>query len=160
MPDWLTNLIEALREMPLWHQLLLGFGLFLVMFLGSIAAVTCILVKLPATYFQDHHPPAFAEHHPVIRWTALVLKNLLGLVLIVIGTLLSLPGVPGQGFITILIGVMLLNFPGKRALERKIILRPAIHQTINKLRARFGKPPLLLEDDLKPESATMPAKGE
>jgi hypothetical protein len=46
--------------------------------------------------------------------------------------------------LTILIGVMLLNFPGKRRLERWLVSRPRVLPVINRLRARFGKPPLLL----------------
>jgi len=64
--------------------------------------------------------------------------------LILLGLFLSLPGVPGQGILTILIGVMLLNFPGKRRLERWLVSRPRVLPVINGLRARFGKPPLLL----------------
>lgn len=52
---------------------------------------------------------------------------------------------PGPGVLTILIGVMLLNFPGKRRLERKLVERPRVLEAINRLRARFGKAPLILE---------------
>jgi hypothetical protein len=33
---------------------------------------------------------------------------------------MSVPGVPGQGLLTILLGVMLLDFPGRRSLELKV----------------------------------------
>jgi hypothetical protein len=66
------------------------------------------------------------------------------LLLVLLGVALSLPGVPGQGLITILIGVMLLDFPGKRELERKIISRPAVLSNVNKLRNKFSRPPLRL----------------
>ena len=57
---------------------------------------------------------------------------------------LTLPGVPGQGMLTILIGLMLLDVPGKRRLERRIVGRRRILQAINRLRKRFGRPPLVL----------------
>jgi hypothetical protein len=47
--------------------------------------------------------------------------------------------------LTILIGLMLLNFPGKRRLERRLVSRPRILAAINALRAHFGKPALLLD---------------
>jgi hypothetical protein len=72
-------------------------------------------------------------------------KNLLGAFLVLLGIVLSLPGVPGQGILTILIGVMLLDFPGKRDLERKLVSRPKVREGIDRLRQRFGKPPLVLE---------------
>jgi hypothetical protein len=55
------------------------------------------------------------------------------------------PGVPGQGVLTILLGIMLLDFPGKRALETRIVGRPRVNGAVNALRARFGKPPLILD---------------
>jgi hypothetical protein len=144
---------------PLWELLDLGgltvqsalWGLVLLVatFIGSIAVVAVLLVQLPATYFLDrHHDGWWADRHPVLRWTALILKNLLGAVLVGVG-LLMLFG-PGQGILTILIGVMLLNFPGKRHLERKLVSRPRVLDAINRLRARFGKSPLILEEGPDP----------
>ena len=72
-------------------------------------------------------------------------KNLLGFLLVALGIVLSIPGVPGQGLLTILLGVMLLDFPGKLTLERKLLSRPEVVRTINKLRGRFEKPPLELD---------------
>ena len=51
---------------------------------------------------------------------------------------------PGQGVLTMLIGVSLLDFPGKRQLERRLIGQRALLRTINKLRAKFGRPPLVV----------------
>jgi len=64
---------------------------------------------------------------------------------VALGVVLSVPGVPGQGLLTILLGIMLLDFPGKRTLERKLLSRPEIVKTINKLRLRFDKPALELD---------------
>ncbi|MCA1573007.1 MAG: hypothetical protein LC770_00390, partial [Acidobacteria bacterium] len=80
-----------------------------------------------------------------IRWLAIIGKNLLGVVLVVAGILLSLPGVPGQGILTILLGVMLLDFPGRPRLEHWLVSRPRILRTINKLRHRFSKQALVLD---------------
>jgi hypothetical protein len=58
---------------------------------------------------------------------------------------MSVPGVPGQGILTILLGIMLLDFPGKRECEYKLVSRPKVLRTINLLRQKFGKPPLVLK---------------
>ena len=151
MVEWLTSWTAPIQEffaqLGWWERLGIGAAMFLVMFVGSLAAVTCILIRLPPTYFANHHPPAFAEQHPLIRWAGLIAKNLLGILLVIIGILLSLPGVPGQGLLTIVIGLMLMNFPGKLALEKKLVSRPSVLHAINGLRARFGKPPMVLEED-------------
>ena len=128
-----------------WQSVLIGVGLFLVTFTLSLAIVAVIMVKIPADYFRKDRPrELWADQHPAIRFLGILGKNVLGVLLVVIGILLSLPGVPGQGVLTILLGVMLLDFPGKRTLEHKLVSRPQVFKTINKLRHRFGKPSLEL----------------
>ena len=63
--------------------------------------------------------------------------------LILFGVLLSLPGVPGQGLLTILVGLLLLDMPGKQQLERRLLGRPAIIHAVNRLRDRVGRKPLI-----------------
>jgi hypothetical protein len=126
-----------------WSSVAWGAAVAVVLFVVSIAAVMVLVVLMPATYFVD--PPGAATHrHPVLRWTLLVLKNVLGVVLVVMGFVMLIT--PGQGVLTILIGVALLNFPGKRALERKLITWSGTLGSINRLRARFGKEPVVLEE--------------
>ena len=81
----------------------------------------------------------------MVRWGAVILKNVLGVMLVILGLLLSLPGVPGQGLLTILLGLIMIDIPGKRPLEAKIIKRPTILVAANKLRARYNKKPLVLD---------------
>ena len=129
-----------------WRSVLIGIAIFLITFSGSLGIVSLILVKIPADYFRNnHHSKFWAGRPPTVRIVALVGKNILGLLLIVVGIILSLPGVPGQGLLTILLGVMLVDFPGKHRLEQKLLHRPAIKNSINRLRARFDKPPLELD---------------
>lgn len=125
---------------------LLGVLLFIVTFVISLAIVSFILVKIPANYFQKDRPREFlADRPPVIRYLGLFGKNLLGVLLVALGILMSIPGVPGQGILTILLGIMLLDFPGKQSLEHKLVSRPQVLKAINKLRHRFAKPSLVLD---------------
>ena len=125
---------------------LLGLGVFIVTFAVNLAIVSFILVKLPATYFQkSHNRDILPDSSPLVRLLAKIGKNVLGVLLAALGVVLSLPGVPGQGLLTVLLGIMLLDIPGKRRLEMKIVSRPKIFNAINKLRHRFGKPALLLD---------------
>ncbi len=128
-----------------WQSVLVGILLSVVTFTISLAIVSFIVVRIPSDYFHKDHPrDLFAERHPVVRFLGVLAKNILGVVLVVLGILMSIPGVPGQGILTILLGIMLLDFPGKRTLEYKIVARPQVLRTINKLRERFGKPSLIL----------------
>jgi hypothetical protein len=124
---------------------LLALGLFALTFATSLGAVAAVIVRLPADYFREGFVSPLAERHPVVRWTWVAVKNALGVFLVLLGLLLSLPGIPGQGLLTILIGVMLLDFPGKRRIERRLVCRPRVLAGINALRVRFGKAPLRLD---------------
>jgi len=62
-----------------------------------------------------------------------------------LGIVMSLPGIPGQGVLTILLGIMLLDLPGKRRLEQKILSKPRVLEKINRLRQKFSRPPLVLD---------------
>ena len=145
MIDWLTETIHGWGLT--WGQVLFGVLFSVVTFVASIGVVTVVLVKLPANYFHSSHDREFLVHrHPILRAVGIFVKNLLGLVLVGAGIVMSLPGVPGQGILTILLGVMMLDFPGKRSLETRIVSRPRVNQAVNALRARFDKPPLLLDE--------------
>jgi hypothetical protein len=125
---------------------LLGVLLFLVTFSISLAIVSVIMVKIPADYFKKNRSrKVLPTYNPAVRFLAVLGKNVLGILLVVLGIILSLPGVPGQGILTILLGIMLLDFPGKRGLEHKLVSRPQVLKTINKLRQKFGKPKLVLD---------------
>ena len=129
-----------------WQNVLVGVLVFVASFTISLVIVSFIMVKIPADYFHKDRPRHLWSDKPkAIRYLLIFGKNLLGVVLVVLGILMSVPGVPGQGFLTILLGIMLLDFPGKRKLEHKIVSRPQVLETINKLRDRFGKPKLVLE---------------
>ncbi len=142
----LTYLLGANWGVWLWSAALLALG-FVITFTLSLAVVGFLLVRLPATYFLDRHERGlWIDQHPVVRWSGIALKNLLGAGLIALGAVLSLPGIPGQGVLTILLGVMLLDFPGKRKLERRLVGMPRVLDRVNRLRARFGKPALVLEE--------------
>jgi hypothetical protein len=152
MWDALTGFLQG--ALLNWKGILWSVGLFLVLFVGSLVLVSFLLVKLPATYFlSTRDPELWVDRHPVLRWTGIILKNLLGIVLVVLGVVQLVT--PGQGVITILIGLMLVDYPGKRRFERWLVSRPGVSRFINRLRARYGKPPLVFEE--MPEKK--PAQG-
>lgn len=127
------------------RSVLIGVLIFVVSFGLSLAIVSIILVKISPDYFKEDRPQKFwAGRHPAVRALGMIGKNLLGVVLVALGIVMSVPGVPGQGILTILLGIMLLDFPGRQKLEYKIVSRPRVRNAINKLRRRFNKPELEL----------------
>jgi hypothetical protein len=142
MVDLFSEFILALS----WRNVLIGAGIFVGSFLINLAIVSVILVKLPADHFKKNRKTKFwAGPRPALNAAKVIGKNIAGVLLVALGIVLSLPGIPGQGLLTILLGIMLLDFPGRERLEQKLLSKPAIVNTINRLRGRFNKPPLELK---------------
>ncbi len=141
----MEDLLTSFPGLISWRNVLIGLAIFLVTFSANLVLVSFIIVRLPADYFKEQHKEFLADSSVAIRWAAIIGKNLLGVLLVALGIVLSIPGVPGQGLLTILLGVMLLDFPGRRTLERKLISRPQVLNSVNKLRRKFGKPELVLD---------------
>ena len=110
----------------------------------TLAAAAAIVVRLPPSYFCEDD-----AHHAARSWRSSrgFSRNVLGMALIVLGLLLSIPGVPGQGLLTLLIGLMLVDFPGRRRAEKALARRRGVLAAMNRLRARFGHAPLLPPPD-------------
>jgi cytochrome b561 len=107
-----------------------------------------VLLRMPATYFQGDEPPSLLPSRPSWQQRAAhVGKNVLGVLLILLGIILSLPGVPGQGVLTMLIGLTLVDFPGKRRFEQRIMRNQAVLHGANRIRSRFGKAPFVLDPE-------------
>ena len=117
--------------------------LSIVFFVGSLIAIPFILVRLPTDFFDVRVPrPWMEDHHPVLRVLGHLVKNAVGAIFLFAGFLMLF--LPGQGILTMLIGISMLDFPGKRNVEAKLIGQPAVLNTINGMREKFGKPPLII----------------
>jgi hypothetical protein len=113
-------------------------------FLVTTGAAVAVVVSLPADHFSRPPGQGRARRHPVLHWTWIVLKNILGLLIVPLGVLMALPLVPGPGLVFILVGLSLLDFPGKRRLERRLLAVPSVLRFLNRMRDRFGRPPLVI----------------
>ena len=141
MVDLLSDFLSGLT----WQKILVGALIFLASFFINLGIVSAILVKLPADHFSKKRKTKFwAGPRPAIHAAKVIGKNIAGILLVALGIVLSLPGVPGQGLLTVLLGIMLLDFPGRHRLEQKLLSKPSIVNTINRLRKRFDKQPLQL----------------
>lgn len=128
-------------------DLLIGLTVASVIgFIGSLIAIPLILVRLPADYFDTRIPRHWMRnHHPLLRLLGLVVKNIVGAVFFLAG--FAMLFLPGQGLLTMLIGVSLMDFPRKRELEAKMVGQPTLLGVINTMRQKFHKPPLTLAPD-------------
>lgn len=117
-------------------------GLSFIMFVGSLLALPMLLARIPEDYFVDprRHAVRLRHLHPVVYISLRLVKNLIGWMLVLAGLLMLV--LPGQGILTILMGLILSDFPGKFALERRLASNPRILGAINWIRRRGGHPPL------------------
>lgn len=137
MIEWISAWWQALT----WTAILVSAGFFVLSFCLSIIVVAIVVVKIPANYFSSHYRQDFLPNSSwFTRWGVTIIKNVIGLVLVMAGIVMLIG--PGQGVLTILIGLIMMDIPGKRPLEARIIKRPAVLAAVNNLRARWKKPPL------------------
>jgi hypothetical protein len=118
---------------------------YLTLSILSLLAIVLIVVALPARHFADHPTGAPGSRMGLRRAAVAALRNGVGLLLVATGLALSIPGVPGQGVLTILIGIMLMDFPGRRRAERRILAKPGVVTALNRIRRWFGRPPFVLD---------------
>jgi hypothetical protein len=143
----IAELIEYLTELNCWvkaHETVVWYmGLSSVlMFFGTLLCLSVIIVMLPKDYFLTKNTSVqkFPIDRPVIRIIYIIIKNIVGFFLILAG--MAMLVLPGQGLLSLLIGISISSFPGKRRLIRIIIRRKAILKTANWLRRKTDRPPL------------------
>ena len=114
------------------------------MFVLTLLIVPIVVVRIPEDYFSDQRrkESRWAHLHPVLRYALIVLKNLAGFILLVMGILMLI--LPGQGLLTIFFGIALMDFPGKFALERRLVSYPKVLNSINWIRKKANRKPLAL----------------
>lgn len=114
----------------------------------SLVGCAAMIIYLPEDYFNKSKQVRHIKN-PILRFFISVLKNIVGGILIIVGALLAVPGIPGQGLLTILAGLIISDFPGKKRLAWKIIRIRGVYLSANKIRARFNRPPLQLDAQAK-----------
>ena len=131
LPEWFSVSGETL-----WWLGLLS----LITFFGSLLLVPWLVIKLPEDYFVNTRRPVshLKRLHPFIHYLIIAVKNMIGILLIFSGIVMLV--IPGQGLLTILLGLFLMDFSGKYHVERKLIQQKQIRESINWIRLRANKP--------------------
>ena len=135
--DW----VNSLKDWGATHGPLLWwiFALSVALTLLTPLIVGWIIVRLPTNYFVEerHRRLQSLEQYPILRVLVAIAKNLVGVVLLVAGIIMLVA--PGQGLLTIVISLTLIDFPGKYRLERWLISRPHVWRSVHWLRKRAGQ---------------------
>ena len=133
----MITFIHSHETLLLWLTIASIIGFF-----GSLIVIPWVLIKIPSDYFshvkrKEHQ---WGNYPPIIRLALLIMKNILGVIFIIGGIIMLF--IPGQGIITIIIGIILTDFPSKYKIERWIMNHTTILKYINKLRAKAKQSPI------------------
>ena len=108
---------ESYKVLILW---LSSISLFI--FLFSLISMRWLAGLIPSDYFIRKDVSRFKTNNPLLWYLVLLIKNILGYSLIIGGIMMLV--LPGQGLFTIIIGLMLSNYPGKYYIEKRFVEYP------------------------------------
>ena len=139
--EWFTAL-EWLKERETLFAWIGSLSLGILIISGI--SVPIIIRRLPSDYFLGRGDQNVAYGHPLLRLPFLIIRNLVGGILVAGGIIMLIT--PGQGLLTVVIGLLLMDFPGKRRLEICLIRIGPLNKGINWIRRRDNQPPLELPE--------------
>ncbi|RKU31416.1 hypothetical protein C6497_02670 [Candidatus Poribacteria bacterium] len=137
---YISPILHFLNEYKLL-LVIISVSSILLSIIGCIALITF----LPSDYFTESKHGKHINNL-FLRIVVSITKNLIGVILVIMGILLSVPGIPGQGLLTIFAGIILSDFPGKKRFARKIIKIKAVNSSANQIRNTFNRSPLILDE--------------
>lgn len=137
--ETLTGLLDSWIAFAGEHAAVM-FGISIATLIMTFILLPIMITRLPQNYFLEDDRPRPLSRFVLVHWVLMALKNLLGFAFVLLGVMLLF--LPGQGLLTLVIGLTIMNYPGKFAIERWLAMRPRVLPALNWLRSRYGKPPL------------------
>ena len=138
MENFIESITEFISSYKVYILWLATISLFVFIF--SLLSIKWLVALIPTNYFIKKKKVKSKRKYSFIWFLSIIVKNLIGYTLILGGILMLV--LPGQGLFTILMGLILSNYPGKYSIERKFISMPSVLKTVNWLRKKSDKPPL------------------
>tara|TARA_Y100001936_G_C15558762_1_gene401230 strand:+ start:64 stop:504 length:441 start_codon:yes stop_codon:yes gene_type:complete len=138
--NFINSFMQWFADHP---EVLIGMGISSIfIFLISLLGISWFVAQIPEDYFllSKRQASKWQEQRPILRLMVVVGKNIVGLTLVIGGLLMLV--LPGQGLLTVVTGLLLVNYPGKYKLEQKLVSIPSIYKALNWIRFKAKKPPL------------------
>lgn len=138
-------LVDLVLDFVREHRFVIG-GISLAMFVVSVLLVPVFVQILPEDYFVRRKIRTKPPWVPFpLHVLYLVAKNIVGIVLIVLG--LAMLVLPGQGLLTLIVGVILTDIPGERQAFLLICRKTPVLRAMNWLREKKGVAPFIMPED-------------
>ncbi|MFH1156216.1 MAG: PGPGW domain-containing protein [Pseudomonadota bacterium] len=116
-------------------------GVSLVLCVVSLAGIPWIIKRMPADYFvRAKRLPVGGGHAPA-RVILAVVRNIIGVLFLAAGIVMLVT--PGQGLLTMLLGIIVMEFPGKRRLEAAFLKWTGMGRFLNRVRGKKGLAPFI-----------------
>jgi hypothetical protein len=109
-------------------------------FVLSLVLIPWFVGRLPQDCFLKIQQKDKTGQQPSVGTLALtIFRNIFGFTLLLAGLIMLF--LPGQGLLTILLGLLLISFPGKQKLVDALVGQPKIQRSLDWLRKKRKKPP-------------------
>ena len=110
----------------------------------SVFMMVLIISFLPEDYFKSENRNLISSvqnsRYPLLKLLVFITKNFFGVLLLLSGILMLV--LPGQGILTIITGLVFMDYPGKYKFERKLLRQKGVINSINWIRSLLNKPSL------------------
>jgi len=133
----------TLFDHNLEHVLEFLAALSLFTFVTSIILIPILVARLPRKYFHKDYSfkHTLAQRFTLGQALRRLLRNIVGFTLLLAGVAMLF--LPGQGLITIIVGIALMDFPYKKKLIYALSRSIAVQKSLNWLRKKTKKAPFI-----------------
>ena len=125
MENFIESITEFVSSYKVYILWLATISLFVFIF--SLISIKWLVALIPTNYFIKKNMVKSKKSYSFIWLISIIVKNLIGYTLILGGLLMLV--LPGQGLFTILMGLVLSNYPGKYNIERRFISIPSVENS-------------------------------
>jgi len=122
---------------------MIWLAISILLSLLSVVLILVVIRQMPQDYFLHSHRHALFDpvRYPNLHRFSNICRNILGAAVVLLG--IAMLFLPGQGILTIIVGLMLMEFPAKRRWLAHLTASPSLRKGLAFLRQKMGKPPFL-----------------
>jgi hypothetical protein len=150
--DFYNKTVNYLNDSLGTNFILLSIVITMIISIVYFIVLGWIITRMDKRYFLRQYIAAgplaekkrLTSPHKELAWVIAWLKIMLAVLLLLVGVAMLF--LPGQGLITILVGLSLIPFPGKRRLELFLLSRKSVRSSLNWIRIKANKDPFIFDE--------------